>query len=1268
MKLLSKYLKLTPATSPQIADLLRQVDNISASALREELANQLLSAIGSSKTEREKTQALLVLKAQLREKKAKHPFTSLLVTLSELGLFDIANVVLAALVITDPTVTSETLKQLRLFFQSQELSRDEWFSLASYDELLAKISAHVGDCNALTFLLNAITNLLNSELSDPSEAEVLPSGSYESRVSPSIFKEFEELTQDEISAIHHYLPESFNNAPTERVVFMIMLSFGLTPDAAIKRLPLESDKLSINLSMPANVYQSQLLLDPITKINLPVPSEIITLADDLNAKDVSFSLDRLKRCVEVLRMLHPALQNVKLQRISSQLELKTSKTLRCTIATHIVGRLGNSKPPLLAHYVALSESAVIERWAQIQTQLGFSVPKYPPELLDGVYGTRFSDLFIPLIKSEISRLRVPTGRSVEDLITYHNNFVTYCAAAFATATGVRPIRGWFGSWANFDLCNRRVLLQDKGAASLRVVLLCDTAVRQVESLKIHLKRLASRLSKFNTEAIPPRIIARIWAASFSENSKRMPFFTLRLSDERDIKLEPLSPTSLSFGKQIPHNWARKLLAHNLYEQVSPNFCREVLGHADVVPEIFGKHDHLKEERLSDLKKVQEKLLRDLDLTVWESELPNRVFLPEKTLNLARKFGQDSKATSPRQVKPSSALDSAVVEYLSLKISTPKSEFCSQKSINQVELDRALKSYKAKSLNKNYGTVNRSDFTRAKLFAPVRFDDIVRHVRSTSSHLSLNTKLFVLAIILIIRHRISNAELLATLINKLIKEKITTVVISFGAQDAYAFEFDQGVILVCRRLLETSKAVELKTDELLSLQDKRFSDFTVELLLRQCRSANKFDLPYPLARFLDGGGATPLSVNMNFRETNSMRLVYQPVATSFSGTVLPSSTRASASDFIKTLQKISDLDQAAATRKKKIRELAEATSHSTNQIEFHLAHWTIEMIDNGGEKKTSLKTSTIAHYLGSVNRIISETFMSLDDQESISSKLIDYFRKRPDGPAAAFNAFFTFLNREFLFDLPLRHEWYSGDQSQVSRNSTLTEYEYLHLVRLLVQTNRFEEALAAILMFRFALRKNEARDLRLRDFFYSFDMKMAVLRLVPTRARELKSGQKKLEVALCDLFEEEASVLEHHFEYFDKKIRNNRNVRMFCANSAQADQLFGRLRQSYLEVSGDPLVVHHSLRHSSAHRAVNVTAAMKLLGHTSIDSTTQTYVHRIIESQIKDHLDHLVSDLAYLDLFPVIRTTTSMRIPVNLPEGRSHKNEETLLRRTNHTRH
>ena len=242
-------------------------------------------------------------------------------------------------------------------------------------------------------------------------------------------------------------------------------------------------------------------------------------------------------------------------------------------------------------------------------------------------------------KGRVGSRRTPTCESVRDLFrTYrsfvrakqrrgptfdisHNHFTMYTYLVLAFATGLRPARQAFETFADFCPTTSTYFIQDKdagGVAAPRFVPVAPVAVQQLENYRTYLDELNERLDGRGPLGAYVRAACR----------EEMPFlFTITAPDPpprpdqwdiRGVRPEPLIPRRIAevLGLHFPliSNWNRHLLRTELIRRnVRDDLVQAFMGHGQLGRRPFGRFSALAASRLAEVADVIEAMAHELNI-------------------------------------------------------------------------------------------------------------------------------------------------------------------------------------------------------------------------------------------------------------------------------------------------------------------------------------------------------------------------------------------------------------------------------------------------------------------------------------------------------------------------------------------------------------------------------------------------------------------------------------------------------------------------------
>ena len=181
------------------------------------------------------------------------------------------------------------------------------------------------------------------------------------------------------------------------------------------------------------------------------------------------------------------------------------------------------------------------------------------------------------------------SRSLDDIIDYHNHYISYVWLLLVFVTGHRDVTAPMGLISDYNPHNRTWWISDKeirhGLAA-RTVILPRTAAHQVELYKEHLRALSKR-----TRFIAPNICKRCESALSGSDNFLFAIMTPIGGEETPADLCPSLLQSM-LGDKMPwaRNWPRHHLRSELIrEGVSPEQIDGWMGHEEIGEEALGRH-------------------------------------------------------------------------------------------------------------------------------------------------------------------------------------------------------------------------------------------------------------------------------------------------------------------------------------------------------------------------------------------------------------------------------------------------------------------------------------------------------------------------------------------------------------------------------------------------------------------------------------------------------------------------------------------------------
>ncbi|MEP0357416.1 hypothetical protein [Paraglaciecola sp.] len=218
-------------------------------------------------------------------------------------------------------------------------------------------------------------------------------------------------------------------------------------------------------------------------------------------------------------------------------------------------------------------------------------------------GSSVSDFFNYCVQ-QINRSPITTAELVQSF-----NFYTFYVVVFLELSTLhRPMLSEFGKLENFDLTSGRVVINDKGPQSSRVIPLSKTVCNVLAAYINYLKNLIRDLRFTYLE------VANNIAKQLASESNLFKFW-----DDRGLK--PYHPnnvyTLIKAVFPFPHNWARHYISTVLIEKgVSRNELEALMGHAPAPDQLhndYSSFDFNQNRILSD--KIEKHITQYLNLPV-----------------------------------------------------------------------------------------------------------------------------------------------------------------------------------------------------------------------------------------------------------------------------------------------------------------------------------------------------------------------------------------------------------------------------------------------------------------------------------------------------------------------------------------------------------------------------------------------------------------------------------------------------------------------------
>jgi hypothetical protein len=209
-------------------------------------------------------------------------------------------------------------------------------------------------------------------------------------------------------------------------------------------------------------------------------------------------------------------------------------------------------------------------------------------------------------------------RTIEDLVSAHNTYVLYVTTILLILTGHRPVNDVFDNRNHFFTESGFILIGDKAVGvnhTLRMVPLCDTAIKQVEIYLAHLERIAKRISRFDKKTA-----GKLKALIQPNKKQSLPFLSLLSIDKNNcIQMSGVSETLIEeywSELKLPVNFYRHLMCTEIKNKsINREKINFFMGHYMSGQNPIGQDSPVKSKYLiQELSSVVEEIARELDIT------------------------------------------------------------------------------------------------------------------------------------------------------------------------------------------------------------------------------------------------------------------------------------------------------------------------------------------------------------------------------------------------------------------------------------------------------------------------------------------------------------------------------------------------------------------------------------------------------------------------------------------------------------------------------
>lgn len=187
------------------------------------------------------------------------------------------------------------------------------------------------------------------------------------------------------------------------------------------------------------------------------------------------------------------------------------------------------------------------------------------------------------VSLESAAQRVVQLAMASDLVQFHNGYVAYVAVALFAATGARPVRDPFESFAHFDFDQHFCLLNDKSSGDTRSTRITPLPRQVAEWVRIDYCRYLDLLAQ-TLEPAHPGLAANIGSLGGRSARPAMPFLFM-LTEEGGLSWTSVTESAIVatnlFDWPLPLRLFRHRLAQRLRRRgVDPEVIDSILGHAD----------------------------------------------------------------------------------------------------------------------------------------------------------------------------------------------------------------------------------------------------------------------------------------------------------------------------------------------------------------------------------------------------------------------------------------------------------------------------------------------------------------------------------------------------------------------------------------------------------------------------------------------------------------------------------------------------------------
>lgn len=273
-------------------------------------------------------------------------------------------------------------------------------------------------------------------------------------------------------------------------------------------------------------------------------------------------------------------------------------------ANHIIAQRIHKEPQSLA-YTAFPRNDLIDIYKSALPQLSFTERKNGDDFIGSMAlfkEVELSELFREVSTHCVSKKnQLVSSNQVEpnQLIEFHNSFVSYIALFGMLITSHRPTHDPFARLIDFALEINAVFLSDKIVDEkhlMRIAFYDDQFKNQINQYIEHLTVLDHFFGS-NTNSEDKSPITQI----FDPRNESVPFLFFLSQEEKGISIIPISPSSLRpqlvsinpVWEKVPLNFGRHYLSSKLRKLgINPEYINYQLGHVSAGEEPYGSHSVL----------------------------------------------------------------------------------------------------------------------------------------------------------------------------------------------------------------------------------------------------------------------------------------------------------------------------------------------------------------------------------------------------------------------------------------------------------------------------------------------------------------------------------------------------------------------------------------------------------------------------------------------------------------------------------------------------